>query len=169
MQTLWALIPALISFFLGSIYQSYRAARSEAVAQINDLINEVRSAQEIGSQYWAYKRSKDDKIKELNLRGSTFLIAQYVSQADDLMGHHKQALERKTDDLIDLLTGGSFETISRKADFERAIQIKTVAAEIVLVARKARLDVVAVSAVFRDLVRPPKRIVKRLHHRFRLF
>lgn len=169
MQTVWALLPGLISFFLGSVYQSYRAARSEGVAQINELLSEVRSVQDLGSEYWTSDKAKSDTINEVKIRGSCFLIAQYVSQAETLLRHRQSELEKKTDDLIDLLTGGKFETAAREAQFDRAIQIRIVAAEIVLLCRSARLELVAVSAIFHDIVRPPLRSLRQLHSRYRLF
>ncbi|OWV79567.1 hypothetical protein ATY77_26635 [Rhizobium sp. R634] len=143
------LAPGVISFALGAAWQSWRASSSEAAAQINDLLKDVRELETLATEYWTQGGSAKPEMKalEVKIRGMTFVIAGFEEQAETLFPKYKKQYEQCVDALFRAATGGKFETKGRKADFARAISVKEAAADLISVARKARQQSAAFSAV----------------------
>lgn len=141
--------PGVISFALGAAWQSWRASSSEAAAQINDLLKDVRELETLATEYWTQGGSATPEMKalEVKIRGMTFVIAGFEEQAETLFPKYKKPYERCVDALFRAATGGKFETKGRKADFARAISVKEAAADLISIARRARQQSAGFSAV----------------------
>ncbi|MCF1450159.1 hypothetical protein FS815_25550 [Agrobacterium vitis] len=145
-----SLTPGVISFALGAAWQSWRASSSEAAAQINDLLKDVRELETLATEYWTQIGSNKPEMKalEVKIRGMTFVIASFEEQAGKLFPKYKRNYEKSVDALFRASTGGQFETKGRKADYARAISVKEAAADLISVARKARHQSAGFSAVW---------------------
>lgn len=134
-----AFVPGFVIFALGAFWQSWRASSSEVAAQINDLLKEIKDLENLATEYWSAKRNGPDlRVMEVKIRGLTFVIAAFEEQADFLFRGNKDRYIKSLDKLFIAATGGTFETVDRKQDFVRAVDVKQCSAEIISLCRKAR-------------------------------
>lgn len=130
---------SILPFALGVIWQSWRASSSEMASQINDLLKDLKSLEDTATEFWTtnHDEPKND-MRQARIRGLTFGLARYEEQATDVFGKETARYLELMDQLIEVCTGGEFETNARRADYTRAIEVQSLAAEIAAIARSAR-------------------------------
>lgn len=130
---------SILPFALGVIWQSWRASSSEMASQINDLLKDLKSLEDNATEFWTtnHDEPKND-MRQARIRGLTFGLARYEEQATEVFDKESGRYLELMDRLIEVSTGGEFETAGRKADYSRAIEVQSLAAEIAAIARSAR-------------------------------
>lgn len=147
-------MPGAVSFALGAIWQSWRASSSEIAAQLNDLLKEVRLLEDFATEYWTSDTNNENsKQLEVKIRGTTFAIAAFEDQIDQLFHSRAKEYRTQTDSLFMCCTGGGFETADRGVDSARATQTRELAANVAAVIRRSRQDSAGLLAIFSEVFR----------------
>lgn len=151
-------IPGLISFVLGAMWQSWRASSSETASQLNDLLKEIRTLEDLATEYWTADPGNNEEQLQVKIRGTSFAIAGFESQIDTLFHNHADNYRNESDLLMMCCMEGGFETSERKADCPRAVQVRQLAASVGTTIRKARQDSAGLTSIFWEVVRLLKSI-----------
>lgn len=153
-KLLWALLPGGVSFALGAVWQSWRASSSEIAAQLNDLIKEVRLLEDFATEYWTgTSEAANNKQLEVKIRGTTFAIAAFEEQIDQLFHGRAKQYRHQVDSLFMCCTGGAFETADRVADCPRATETRELAANVAAIIRRSRQESAGLIALLREAIR----------------
>lgn len=132
------LVLPVVTFLIGAWLQSFRTQHSEDIGQLNELIDEIKEARDLATDYWATDPADTEVSLSVKVRSCLHLIFAMAADA------HLDALPGAQDALDGLYgeaTGGTFETADRKADLGKALEIRIAAADLISLLRRRRRQI----------------------------
>ena len=144
----------VLTFGLGTAISAQRNSASDSVALLNELISDAKDLQQAGTEYWVHDVGHANaRLNEAKVRGSCFSLSSSVNQWLQMNDSLAREFQETLDDIIDLMTGGTFESSERVPDFGRAVEARNRCAELIALARRERSKRNAPFSIFADIAR----------------
>ncbi|MDB5540088.1 MAG: hypothetical protein JWQ89_1815 [Devosia sp.] len=125
----------IFTFALGAWIQSYRTQSSEDIGQLNELIDEIKEARELATEYWSRSTHEDDASLAVKVRSCGHLIFAMAAEANFA---DRSELDDAVQGFFEAATGGAFETADKAADLGRALEMRIAAADLISIVRRQR-------------------------------
>ncbi len=141
------LLPVVLGFVLGWVAQQIRQELAERINHLNNHVSDIERFAQYSLEYWLTKPDdqESDLLLAAKVRAAFFPISYFYSDSGSIHDPNVYL------DLMQVATGGSFETQGRDADVNRALQVQEIAWSIVHDCRKRRTDLSSISSVFGEI------------------
>lgn len=130
---------AALATYLTTNFFSMRATDLEA---LGDHSREIKQIERLALEYWLEDcksaNCPEEQRRYALLAGAMTASSCFNAEARRILGCHFRQYQLLDDELYEAVTGGSYATTNRKADFERATEIITVCNKLCAHLRQAK-------------------------------